>query len=333
LLNSRWLRHHISAQFSQGGAGVVALAVCGAMDWDAHREITALVEKRERARAEKRWSEADAIRDDLASRNVQVVDRDDLWRCGPMIGLYNLSYDLKDGAIKTCLDLREEARAAKDYANADFIRDMMKDAGVELKDWEGIWWSVRDERHGKLPLEGATMGSDSTGGCTFERGPKPDAAQGGGGGRHRDDTPRRRSRSPPARGGAPHHGHGDHFSRDAPRESRGNGWTPAPTPTPSSSRAGDRGGRPTFGGAPQSFQAPPPPRHGGSPGPAPSSRRDQMLKLDDLLIKREELRVARDFEGADKVRDVLGMLGIHLNDKERRWTFPDGRSGDMPVLR
>merc|ERR1719336_2283603 len=121
-----------------------------------------------------------------------------------MVGLCNPDNEVKDGAIRTCLDLREEARAAKDYANADFIRDMFRDAGFEIKDRQGIWWSTRDERHGQLPIEGAPPGS---GGCTIERGPRLAAAGGSGGGPHRDERPR--SRSPP-RG---HGGGGGQFYR------------------------------------------------------------------------------------------------------------------------
>ena len=41
------------------------------------------------------------------------------------------------------LEQRAEARAAKDFATADAIRDRLKDAGIEIEDTpQGPQWSI-----------------------------------------------------------------------------------------------------------------------------------------------------------------------------------------------
>ncbi|CAK0800819.1 unnamed protein product [Prorocentrum cordatum] len=109
-----------------------------------------LVLKRERARLDKNWADADAIRDQLKRQGVQMNDREDLWQCGPMVGLYDPSYNVKDTAIRTILQVREDARQAKDYAISDTIRGMLAEAGIEIKDREGYWYSTRDDRQGSI---------------------------------------------------------------------------------------------------------------------------------------------------------------------------------------
>ena len=48
-----------------------------------------------------------------------------------------------DVLVRGVLDERAEARAAKDWARADAMRDRLKDAGIEIEDTpEGPKWSV-----------------------------------------------------------------------------------------------------------------------------------------------------------------------------------------------
>ncbi|MBS4057452.1 MAG: cysteine--tRNA ligase [Bacteroidales bacterium] len=51
-------------------------------------------------------------------------------------------HNLIDGLMQTIILLRQDARARKDYATSDLIRDRLKEAGIELKDGkEGTSWS------------------------------------------------------------------------------------------------------------------------------------------------------------------------------------------------
>ena len=51
--------------------------------------------------------------------------------------------DFANGLMDLLIDLRKEARANKDFATADQIRDALKDAGVTLEDRAGgTEWTV-----------------------------------------------------------------------------------------------------------------------------------------------------------------------------------------------
>ena len=55
------------------------------------------------------------------------------------------------------------------------------------------------------------------------------------------------------------------------------------------------------------------------------------FEIEDLLIKREQARIKRDFATADGIRDELRSRGgIMVDDKQRTWTAADGRSGKRP---
>jgi len=272
-------------------------------------EIESLIERREKARADKNWPTADAIRDDLATRGVQVMDREDLWRCGDMLGLYSPSYNIKDSAIRLIMEIREEARQAKKFDSSDAIRDMLKQAGIEIKDKEGIWWSTKDGRRGNI--------QDTARSGVIQSGTAPPAAS------------QARSRSP-RRGACG--GHGSHERQvigayHAPPPS-GYAAYPAHPATPSRSHSA----MPTTAyAAPQMM--PHSAYYGAYPHMAARGAHDPgvVFSLQDFLIKREEMRNERDFTASDKIRDVLEMVGVHLKDKERRWYF-EGRSGDFPNL-
>ena len=52
-------------------------------------------------------------------------------------------HDVVDALVRGLLDQRAEARARKDFAAADAIRDQIKAAGVEVEDTpDGPRWSV-----------------------------------------------------------------------------------------------------------------------------------------------------------------------------------------------
>jgi cysteinyl-tRNA synthetase len=50
---------------------------------------------------------------------------------------------LEEGAIEARLDERKEARAAKDFARSDAIRDELITAGVEVMDGDPLRWEWR----------------------------------------------------------------------------------------------------------------------------------------------------------------------------------------------
>jgi len=53
-------------------------------------------------------------------------------------------HDAVDALVATLLDQRQAARAAKDFATADAIRDQIKAAGIEVEDTpSGPSWSLR----------------------------------------------------------------------------------------------------------------------------------------------------------------------------------------------
>jgi hypothetical protein len=45
---------------------------------------------------------------------------------------------------------------------------------------------------------------------------------------------------------------------------------------------------------------------------------------------RNNAKMSRDFDEADRLRDQLRAAGITVDDKARMWTAADGRSGDIP---
>ena len=54
--------------------------------------------------------------------------------------------DLLDNEIDALIQEREDARAAKDFARADAIRDQLKEEGILLEDTnQGIRWKRADK--------------------------------------------------------------------------------------------------------------------------------------------------------------------------------------------
>ena len=55
--------------------------------------------------------------------------------------LYNRTTEDLDAEIENLIAQRKAARAAKNFAEADRIRDELKDRGIELKDTpQGVQW-------------------------------------------------------------------------------------------------------------------------------------------------------------------------------------------------
>jgi cysteinyl-tRNA synthetase len=69
---------------------------------------------------------------------------DDSWQAGASSGEEERLRAVVDVLVGTLLSQRQEARAAKDFATADGIRDQLREAGVEIEDGpSGSTWALR----------------------------------------------------------------------------------------------------------------------------------------------------------------------------------------------
>jgi cysteinyl-tRNA synthetase len=101
----------------------------------ADSAISVLLVLRKKARQEKDFVLADSIRDLLNQMQIIVEDTADTSR---------FRYEEvpeEESLMQYILKMREEAKAAKKYERADFIRDSLKDAGIIIEDTrEGARW-------------------------------------------------------------------------------------------------------------------------------------------------------------------------------------------------
>jgi cysteinyl-tRNA synthetase len=90
-----------------------------------------LIELRAAARKDKKFAVADKIRDGLAPIGITLEDRagGTEWSGGGVTA--------PDGLMKLLIQLRADARAAKDFAMGDMIRDRLAAIGVTLEDRAG----------------------------------------------------------------------------------------------------------------------------------------------------------------------------------------------------
>ena len=90
-----------------------------------------VIELRAEARASKKFETADAIRDGIGPLGIVLEDRagGTEWSGG--------DDDSLDGIMQLLIDLRQTARANKDFATSDTIRDRLSDFGVTLEDRAG----------------------------------------------------------------------------------------------------------------------------------------------------------------------------------------------------
>lgn len=149
-------------------------------------EIVELVYSREQARYAKDWARADQLRDQLSALGVTLFDKTNQWkatdgRSGHIPTFSELEasngapppvreaveepaeesppLDDAEAQIRHLIQLREQARAAKDFAQSDRLRDELKDMGVELLDKEKLWRT-------KTGLQGCIIGYRGAAGAT-----------------------------------------------------------------------------------------------------------------------------------------------------------------------
>lgn len=145
-------------------------------------EIISLVYNREQARQAKDWGLADELRDRLSAIGVTLFDKTSQWRskdgqsgriptfseleAGQTADVviaklqnFQTAHDPSDAEahIKYLVQQREKARAAKNFAESDNLREELKALGVELLDKDKIWKS-------KSGLQGIIVGYRGTAG-------------------------------------------------------------------------------------------------------------------------------------------------------------------------
>lgn len=129
-----------------------------------NEEIVRLVVMREQARLAKDWGLADTIRERLTAAGVTLFDKTNAWRTADgrsgRIPTWSeieagqtaesiiqqqeqktltLGGDSSEANIKYLVQMREQARASKDWAQSDKIREDLKALGVEVFDKEKMW--------------------------------------------------------------------------------------------------------------------------------------------------------------------------------------------------
>jgi cysteinyl-tRNA synthetase len=90
-----------------------------------------VIDLRAAARKNKNFAVADKIRDGLAPLGITLEDRagGTEWTGG--------GEGATDGLMQLLIQLRADARAAKDFAGADTIRNRLADIGITLEDRAG----------------------------------------------------------------------------------------------------------------------------------------------------------------------------------------------------
>jgi len=108
-------------------------------DENLQRVLEALLLLRADARERKDFATSDAIRDLLVHNGVQVLDD----ASGSRADAGSAAEDALDAILAAVLELRASARAARDFATADGVRDRLAESGVVLHDAAGgSSWSL-----------------------------------------------------------------------------------------------------------------------------------------------------------------------------------------------
>ncbi len=106
-------------------------AAGGATDELLSQVMQLIIDLRTEARATKKFATADAIRNGIGPLGITLEDRagGTEWSGG--------GNDTLDGIMKLLIELRQQARATKDFATSDAIRDRLAALGVTLEDRAG----------------------------------------------------------------------------------------------------------------------------------------------------------------------------------------------------
>eukprot|EP00933_Yihiella_yeosuensis_P067642 TRINITY_DN72602_c0_g1_i1.p1 TRINITY_DN72602_c0_g1~~TRINITY_DN72602_c0_g1_i1.p1 ORF type:complete len:431 (-),score=84.20 TRINITY_DN72602_c0_g1_i1:112-1404(-) len=134
----------------------------------SEQEIRQMIAERERLRSAHDYQAADDVRSRLAGMGVEIFDNQRIWRAsdgrqGTIVtgGIEIVQCSLSDVQIRMRVQMREDARAQKDWGRADQVRDELRRCGVECVDQEQLWRTT-DGKHGRYPeamRSGYGMGS------------------------------------------------------------------------------------------------------------------------------------------------------------------------------
>lgn len=109
------------------------------VEFASEATILELVAERDRLRQEKKYRDGDKVREHLRSLGVEINDKERIWksydgRSGTLFVKGSGATAISDHEIQDYIAQREEARAEKDWARADQLRDELRGYGVECDD-------------------------------------------------------------------------------------------------------------------------------------------------------------------------------------------------------
>ena len=70
---------------------------------------------------------------------------------------------------------------------------------------------------------------------------------------------------------------------------------------------------------------------GGGGGGGGNSSGLSEKEIIGLIEARNNAKMTRDFDEADKIRDELRSAGVNIDERARTWSTSDGRSGEIPL--
>jgi len=277
--------------------------------------VKELILERERARSNKDFSRSDEIREELKALGVEVYDKEKMWRakCGAsgcILG-FRGSHGPTDLEITTLVVQREKARQSGDWASSDMVRDELRAVGVEIYDKEKMW-KANDGRQAAIP-----SWSQIQSGCAVI-GP---VSKLGAGGLNQQQLQ----------------------ALLMPLASSGEGGGVQSQVLAAAIMAAQNPAT-----AAKTLQM----LNGRSMEPAENEEQSQKVRealrfIEDcqdtgraatdaeinwLVGIREKCRQAKDFKAADEMRTALSnVLGVQLQEKEKRWETEDGRHGSIPM--
>eukprot|EP00411_Alexandrium_monilatum_P014398 CAMPEP_0175272072 /NCGR_PEP_ID=MMETSP0093-20121207/46238_1 /TAXON_ID=311494 /ORGANISM="Alexandrium monilatum, Strain CCMP3105" /LENGTH=452 /DNA_ID=CAMNT_0016566853 /DNA_START=1 /DNA_END=1359 /DNA_ORIENTATION=+ len=276
--------------------------------------VRKLVAERERLRAAQDFDAADELRRQLGALGVEIFDNERLWRTADgqqgviITGGHEVDCLLGDSEISSRVGQREEARSAKNWAQADSIRDELRSNGVELLDNQRVWCTT-DGRHGSY-----------SGLAT----PPPSAAPLGAVGAISRPNPLSTTPVGAAVGALP-----TVSSNMAAQVAAGLAALLAPQVQRQQQQQAASVVAPPAGPGSQALQ-------GRMPSSAvtstPSAQTFSTASIIALVAGREKAREKHDWEAADAIRADLRSHGVDVWDKEKLWRANDGRSGSMNRL-
>jgi len=135
----------------------------------SEEDILRLLCQRESLRQARRFSESDAIREELRAMGIELFDKEREWRShdgrrGTLFTAGPAECTLSDEEIQSMVQEREDSRSTKEWERADAMRDHLRQLGVELNDKESVWRtsSGRSGHYSGMPVTTPTPPSGIT---------------------------------------------------------------------------------------------------------------------------------------------------------------------------